>query len=77
MGNAAKKLPDHLRELETLPITMGLAQAAKVLNISTRTLQRWIEAGDVQAVRFKRTGSSRVTVTRAEVIRLLSENPAR
>lgn len=78
-GVAVLKVPDHLRDLEALPITMELDDAAKVMCVSVRTLRRWIDDGLVRATRQggRAAGASKTIVTRSEVIRYFVENPAR
>jgi excisionase family DNA binding protein len=74
----AEKVPDYLRELEAvLPLTMTLQAAAKHMCVHPKTLMRWIETGDIRATRAAGKGSSRLILTRSEVIRWFSAHPSR
>jgi excisionase family DNA binding protein len=56
------------------PSTCSVAEAARELNTTTRTIKRWISAGRLHASRVvPGAGSSRVRITRASVDRLLTE----
>lgn len=80
MKSAAKpvEIPDHFRELaEKLPLMIGLQDAAKAMSMHPRSLQRLIAAGELQAVRSKLSGSSRVIIPRSELVRWCIEHAAR
>ena len=73
-----ESIPDHLQDLATnLPLTMTLQEAAKVMCMHPRTLQRLIADGGLRATRAKLSGGSRVIITRSEVIRWFAECAAR
>lgn len=62
------------RAPESRPATCSVAEAARELNITTRTVKRWISDGRLQASRVvPGGGSSRVRITRASVDRLLAQ----
>jgi excisionase family DNA binding protein len=73
-----KEVPPHLQELATtLPVTMGLAEAAQALCVHPRTVQRMIRVGELQAMRPKLSGGSRLIIPRSEIIRWCIEHSAR
>jgi excisionase family DNA binding protein len=69
--NAAHKdkpIPLHLRELVSeLPITLDLEEAAKVMKMHTRSVQRLVASGELKATRSKKTGGSRLIFTRMAI----------
>jgi hypothetical protein len=71
-------VPAHLRELaESLPLTLPLQDAAKVLCMHPRSLQRLVASGELRAMRSRQTGAARVIIPRSEIIRYFVEHPAR
>jgi excisionase family DNA binding protein len=73
-----KPIPAHLQELaEELPLTLSLKEAANALKMHTRTVQRLISSGQLRAMRAVLTGGSRILIPRSELVRFLSERPAR
>lgn len=83
MSAARKKpetatVPDYLRELvEGLPLMLTLQEAAGVLRVHPRTMQRIVADQEVVAMRGKLTGPSRVIIPRSEIVRWLLEHSAR
>jgi excisionase family DNA binding protein len=74
----SEELPEHLRELATtLPLTLSLQDAARVLCMHPRSLQRLVAAGELRAMRSKLSGASRVIIPRSELIRWFVEHAAR
>ena len=55
------------------PATCSVAEAARELNTTPRTVKRWISAGRLHASRPVLGGSSRLRITRDSVDRLLAE----
>jgi len=51
--------------------TCSVAEAAAELEVTPRTIKRWIAAGRLQASRAVQSGSSRVRIARDSVDRLL------
>ena len=75
---AAAEIPTHLRELAAeLPLTMTLTDAAKVLCMHPRSVQRLVATGELRAMRSKLSGASRVVIPRSELIRWCAEHAAR
>jgi excisionase family DNA binding protein len=67
-------IPAHLRELsDLLPVMLTFGDAQEVLCTSTRTLRGILSRGEIRCVRSKRSGSSRVLIPRAELLRWLAE----
>lgn len=79
MGKAqVAEVPDHLQELAAeLPLTLTQQQAANVLCVHERTLQRMVAEGEIRGVRRQLSGRSRVIIPRSEVIRWMREHSAR
>jgi excisionase family DNA binding protein len=72
------EVPEYLRELVSeLPVMVGIKQAAAVLNMHARTVQRILAAGEMRGIRPKLSGGSRVIIPRSEIVRYLVEHPAR
>ena len=70
----AAKIPECLHDVAAeLPLTLSRTQAAEVLNMSCRTLDRCIERGEIRAIKSSTGRGARVTVPRAEVLRWMSE----
>lgn len=68
------KLPECLQEMAAeLPLTLSRTQAAEVMNVSCRTLDRCIERGEIRAIKSSSRRAARVTVPRAEVLRWMAE----
>lgn len=55
------------------PATCSVAEAARELSITPRTVKRWISAGRLHASRPVMGGSSRLRITRESIDRLLAE----
>ena len=74
---AAADVPPHLRELaESLPVTLSPDDAARVLQITARTVRKMIAIGELRASRATRSGSSPYVIPRSELIRYLAERNA-
>lgn len=72
------EIPDHLRELAAeLPLTMTIRDAAKVLCMHSRSVQRMVAAGELRAMKTAAAGSARVIIPRSELMRWLAAHPAR
>lgn len=79
--NAARKekpIPEHLRELsEELPITLDLKEAAEVMKMHERSVQRLIASGELRATRSKLKGGSRLIITRGAIVQWFMARDAR
>ena len=58
--------------VEHLPALVPAADAAGLLNVTTRTLRTWARSGRIRVFKTARGGSGRVLVPRDELARLLS-----
>lgn len=61
-------------ELAELPTLCTLAEAAKALRSSPRTVRRLLAAGRLRAAKLSLGGSARVLVPRVELERLVRES---
>jgi hypothetical protein len=69
----AEHLPECLNELaKELPLTMSKSQAATVMQMSIRTLERAMERGELVGMKSNPGQRCRVIITRAEVLRWMS-----
>lgn len=57
---------------DDLPSFVPAKQAADYLNVSTRTLRKWIRCGKLAAMRTAPSGSGRVLIARDEIARFLT-----
>jgi excisionase family DNA binding protein len=73
------EVPEHLRELAAeLPLTMTLGEAAKVLCLHPRSVQRMVAAGELRGMKTIAGASpARVIIPRSELMRWLAAHPAR
>lgn len=70
-----RHLPESLAELaRELPATMSKADAAMVLTVSTRTIDRAIARGELRVSKTTNGRAGRVIITRAEVLRWMAEH---
>lgn len=69
-----RTLPEPLRELaEQLPVTMNKQDAALLMSVSTRTIDRAISEGKLRVMKTSDTKGGRVVITRAELLRFMAE----
>jgi hypothetical protein len=69
-----RHLPESLVELsKELPLTLTKTQAIEVLHVSERTFTRAVARGDLHVVKSSAGRSGRVTITRSEILRWMSE----
>lgn len=69
---------DWLRILESeLPLFLTVDEAAGVLRVHPKSIRRMVQCGELAAVRRTLSGSARVVIPRAELVRWCSEHSAR
>jgi len=49
-------------------------KAAKIFNVSERTLDRWIESGALKAQKFGISRNSSVRISKSEITKFLQKN---
>ena len=64
---------EALAAVEPLKATNTVAETAEFFRVDPRTIREWVRQGKLRVFRTTYGGSGRVIVTKAEIVRVLSE----